>query len=201
MAGHQQGALELVDQPFLQPDDRFDVEVVGRLVEQQDIGVDGQDPGQGDAHLPAAAEGFDRPVEIVVREAETGEHRLGPGIEVIAAAMLEDLDDVAVALQQVGQFRHRPSARSSPPPSPASARPSLDDLAGCRHDLGEYGPAGHLADILGEIADDGLLGAGLISPRSTSSSPVIRRKIVVLPAPFGPTRPVRVSGRICRLAS
>src|SRR6266567_2796721 len=43
--------------------------------------------------------------------------------------------------------------------------------------------------------------AQVISPASTSSSPVMIRNIVVFPAPFGPTRPVRLPGRIWKLAS
>jgi len=104
VAGHQQGAVEVACQPFLEPDDRLEVEVVGRLVEQQDVGVDRQDPGQGDPHLPAAGEVLHRPVEILRGETEAGQHRLGPGVEIVAAAVFEDLDDVAVAFEQLGHL-------------------------------------------------------------------------------------------------
>ncbi len=109
MAGHQQRPLELAGQPLFQPDDRLDIQMVGRLVEQQHIGVEGQDPGQGDAHLPAAAERLDRPVIGVRADAEAGEDRLGAGFQVVAAAMLELLLGIAVALQQGGHgvVRHR----------------------------------------------------------------------------------------------
>jgi hypothetical protein len=39
-----------------QPDDRFHVKMVGRLVKQENIRIEGQDLGQFDAHFPAAAE-------------------------------------------------------------------------------------------------------------------------------------------------
>ncbi len=40
------------------------------------------------------------------------------------------------------------------------------------------------------------LRALVISPLSNSSSPMMRRKMLVLPAPLGPTRPLRLPGRI-----
>src|ERR1035437_9410060 len=46
-----------------------------------------------------------------------------------------------------------------------------------------------------------VLLALVMSPLSTSSSPVMMRKSEVLPAPLGPTRPLRLPGRIWRLAS
>ena len=46
------------------------VEVVGRLVEDEDLGVGEEEAREADAHLPAAAEGGARPVELRVREAE-----------------------------------------------------------------------------------------------------------------------------------
>ncbi len=41
VAGHQQGAFKFAAQPFLKPEDRFDIEVVGRFVEEQNVRVDG----------------------------------------------------------------------------------------------------------------------------------------------------------------
>ena len=43
-------------QPAFQPERRFEVEVVGRLVEQEQIGFQEQHPGQGDPHAPSAGE-------------------------------------------------------------------------------------------------------------------------------------------------
>ncbi len=103
MAGHEQRALEFAGQPVFQPDDRLHVQMVGGLVQQQHIGVEGQDLGQGDAHLPAAAEGFHRAVVVVRADAEAGEHGLGPDFQVVAAAVLELL------------HAHRRSARAAPP--------------------------------------------------------------------------------------
>ena len=52
---HQRGAGE-AREPGLQPQRRFQVEVVGRLVEQQQVGVGEQRGGERHAHAPAAGE-------------------------------------------------------------------------------------------------------------------------------------------------
>ena len=61
MGDHQHGPcifLEVVFQPF----DRFRVEVVGRLVKQQDVGLLDQQAGEGDATLLAARQVANLPV-------------------------------------------------------------------------------------------------------------------------------------------
>ncbi len=159
MTGHQQGALEIVHQPFFQPDNGFDVEVVGRLVEEEHIRVDGEDAGQGDAHLPAAAKGLDRKMPAVAADAQPGQHRLGTVFQVVAAPVLELFGGVAVAFQQGGEFIvlhggghggfHFPNLLAQG-----------GDFPGCGHDLGQGRTTGHLAHLLGKIADDCPLGAG-----------------------------------------
>ena len=49
---------------LLEPVARLEIEVVGRLVEQQQVGLAQQQLGQRDAHLPAAGEGLGRPLEV-----------------------------------------------------------------------------------------------------------------------------------------
>ncbi len=148
--------LELAGQPLLQPDDRLDVKMVGRLVEEEHVGVDGEDFRQGDAHLPAAAERFHRAAIGVRADAETGQHRLGAGLEIVAAAMLELLVGIAVAGQQVGHgvIRHRLAHGGL---HGAEFHPQRHGAGGGRHHLFQGRAAGHLADILGEVADDRIL--------------------------------------------
>ena len=67
--GHD-GARVLLEEP-LQPEHRFRVEVVGRLVEQEQVGVTEQQPTQRDAALLAAREGADIGI---VRRAAQGVH-------------------------------------------------------------------------------------------------------------------------------
>ncbi len=51
--GNDQRRAGKARQPTFQPHRRFQVEVVGRLVQQQQVGVGEQRRGQGDAHSPA----------------------------------------------------------------------------------------------------------------------------------------------------
>ena len=64
-------------QPFLEPDDRVQVEVVGRFVEQHQVGRRHQRLRQGQPHLPAAREARNRIVELRGLEAQAEQQRLG----------------------------------------------------------------------------------------------------------------------------
>jgi hypothetical protein len=70
-----------VAQVLLEPQDRLEVEVVGRLVEQQRVGPHQQDAGQRDPHLPPAGQLADVVVHDLLGEAETGEDLARPGVE------------------------------------------------------------------------------------------------------------------------
>ncbi|OPZ57390.1 MAG: hypothetical protein BWY87_01642 [Deltaproteobacteria bacterium ADurb.Bin510] len=157
VAGHEQRALVFGREPVLEPDDRLDVQVVGGLVEQQHVGVERQDLSQRDAHLPAAAEGFDR--SVVVGNAQAGQHDPGAVFEVVAAAVLELGLSLAVALQQLGHLvvAHGLGHAVFHAADLLAQGRNLDRSA---HDLGQRRTAGHIADILAEVADHGLLGLG-----------------------------------------
>ena len=55
-------------QPRFQPQRALEIEVIGRLVEQQNIGLGKQGRGERHAHAPAAGKFRHRPREIVVGE-------------------------------------------------------------------------------------------------------------------------------------
>ena len=57
-------------QMLLEPDRGLEVEMVGGLVEQQEVGLEEQHAGQRHAHPPAAGEGVERPVLLLVVEAQ-----------------------------------------------------------------------------------------------------------------------------------
>ena len=84
---------------LLEPDDRFDVEVVGRLVHQQHVGPAEQHARQRDAHLPAAGERADVAIDLVVLEAEAVQHLARLRLERVAAEVLVLLLHLAEALQ------------------------------------------------------------------------------------------------------
>ena len=52
----QQHRAGVAAEVIFEPQARFQVEVIGRLVEQQQIGLDEQERGERDAHAPAAGE-------------------------------------------------------------------------------------------------------------------------------------------------
>lgn len=52
--GYERAAI--VGKPVFQPFHAFRIEVVGRFVEEQDVGARKQQRGQRDAHFPAAGE-------------------------------------------------------------------------------------------------------------------------------------------------
>ena len=69
----QQHGVRIARDVVLQPQRAFEVEIVGRLVEQQKVGLGKQHRGQRHAHAPAAGEGRGRPLLRVGVEAEAGE--------------------------------------------------------------------------------------------------------------------------------
>ena len=85
--GHQQRAGIGLEE-LLQPDDGFDIQVVGRLVHQQHVGPAQQHARQRDAHLPAARERADVAIDLVVLEAQAVQHFAGLRLERVAAEML-----------------------------------------------------------------------------------------------------------------
>ena len=74
---HQQNAAGIARQILFQPDDGFEVEVVGRLVEQQQIGAVHQRARQIEAHAPAAGEAAHRAFQRVGLEAQSAQQLRG----------------------------------------------------------------------------------------------------------------------------
>ena len=89
-------------EPLLQPFERGDVEVVGGLVEQQQVGVARERASQRGTGELAAREGVERTVEVALVEAQPahGGHRpLAPGV---AARVLEPGLGAGVAVERAG---------------------------------------------------------------------------------------------------
>ena len=70
---YHQGGAGKAGEPGFQPQRGFEVEMVGRFVEQQQIRVGEQRGGQGDAHAPAAGKFLHRALLGGFVEAEAGE--------------------------------------------------------------------------------------------------------------------------------
>jgi hypothetical protein len=83
-------------QVLLEPQQRLEVEVVGRLVEHQQVGFLRQQPRQVRTHHPAARQLARRPIELLGLEAEPGEDLLGLGLDHVAVLLVEALVHVVV---------------------------------------------------------------------------------------------------------
>ena len=82
---NQQHGAAVIAQVLLQPLDGFDVEVVGRLVEQKNRGTAQQQLGQLDAHAPAARKLARRTAEVLALETQPQERLLDVGVARLAA--------------------------------------------------------------------------------------------------------------------
>ncbi len=76
----------VVHEEILEPHHRFEIEVVRRFVEQQQVGLREEERGERDAHLPAAREAVERALLHLFVEAEAeqdlrGAHRGGIGVD------------------------------------------------------------------------------------------------------------------------
>ena len=105
-------------QELLQPGQAVEVEVVGRLVEQQDRRPREQDAGQQRARRLAARQRAERRVERHVGDAERGARAVELGLERPAAERAEALLRLAVGGQRrrVGEQRFEPLELAVQPP-------------------------------------------------------------------------------------
>ena len=93
-------------QPFFQPDDRIEIEVVSRFIEQQQIGTTNQRLREVQAHTPTAGKVADRAFKLLITEPQPvqqagGARTDGPGINGIQFTV-HRCDGVAV-IALVGQ--------------------------------------------------------------------------------------------------
>ena len=182
MADDQRRAGE-AGQPALQPQGGFQVQVVGGLVQQQQVGGGEQRGGQRDAHAPAAGKFVHRAGLSRFIEAQPGEDGGGAGGCGLGADGDQPLVDFRQA-HRVGAFPPRPAAPGVPgrlaAPCPAGWRRRTALPA-------SPWPAGRATE-------------NRMLPPSSESSPAMARSRVDLPAPLRPTRPMRRPGSTVRSA-
>ena len=139
-----------------EPDDRLDVEMVGRLVHQQDVGPAEQHARHRDAHLPAARERADVAVDPLVVEAEAVQHLARLRLEAVAAEVLvfllhfAEAREDAVHVAGLRRVAHRVLQRLELVMQIAEAPAAGDGFV-------EHRAARHLLDVLAEVADGQLL--------------------------------------------
>ena len=185
---HRPGVLG--EEP-LEPGDGLGVEVVGRLVEQQQVGRREQEPAQRD---PAALAARERRDLGVARRAAQGVHGgVERAVEVPGVGAVDPVLHLALLLEERRHLvvGHRLGEARRDLLEPLQQVALLGDavLDVPAHVLGriELG-------LLGQEAD----GCARREPRlaeEVSSRPAMMRRSVDLPAPFGPRTPILAPGR------
>ena len=161
VVAHQHHGFGRLGEKLLKPLYAFDVEVVGRLVEQEHVGLLQENLGELDAHAPATGELARGAVEVAALEAQTGEGALEGGFVVVAAehhvaVVLESelLDQLGIALALVvGAVGH---LLLQPLDALFHAGGVDEGFAGLFDDGGVVGEFHHL----GQIAYGGVVGDG-----------------------------------------
>ena len=145
-------------QVLLEPGDGVDVEVVGGLVEHQQVGPGEQQAGQGDPHPPAARELLDGAGGVVVVEARGRRGRAAPRRRARSRP--------AARSGSGPRRRRRAACRASGPSASArrwarSLEPvgELGDVPGAGEHLVEDGAVLGGVQLLGQVADAQVLGA------------------------------------------
>ncbi len=165
--------MGIVVQIAFQPQRPFEVEIVGRLVQQQHSRAPRTAPRQRHPHPPAAREGRTGLQHFLRREAQALEDRRGPGLGRPGVDIGQpglDLGDAGRIMGGLGlkpsgwRVRYRRPARCREARSPRTAPPAPP------HRCGRGRAAGS-------------------RPHPAPVSPRISRNSVVLPAPLRPTRP------------
>ena len=100
VVGDEKHGAVVAREELLEPTDAFEVEVVGRLVEKQQVRVAQQQLGEGDAHLPAAREVTGGLVEVLHGKAEACQDLPCARLQLVSAEPLEAVLRRAVALEQ-----------------------------------------------------------------------------------------------------
>ena len=81
VVGNDQQAARVTRQVILEPEQRLEIEVVGRLVEDKQGGLGDEQAGEMGAHDPATGERLGELVGVTLLEAEAGEDLFGVGLE------------------------------------------------------------------------------------------------------------------------
>ena len=142
----------IVGKILLQPVARFQIQVIGGLIEQQQVGFFEQQFGECDAHLPAAGKFLGAFVPLLVREAEAGKHGAHLRFDGVAVAIAEfavQLMEAIGHLRVLGaggiQFAHLVRELSH-------LHFHLLQGGEDRHAFGEHAAAGKREAVLREVA-------------------------------------------------
>eukprot|EP00968_Pinguiococcus_pyrenoidosus_P009741 scaffold754_cov248-Pinguiococcus_pyrenoidosus.AAC.57 len=90
---HDEQGVRVADEVVLEPDHGLEIQVVGRLVQQEDVRLDKQGGRQRDTHAPASAERTGRAIRLLLCELQAGEDHARAGFGVACADGLQSRVD------------------------------------------------------------------------------------------------------------
>ena len=168
-------------EPVLEPEDRVEVEVVGRLVEQQQVGRAHQRLREVQPHAPAAGKARHRVVHLLVREAEPMQQLFGARARRVRVGVRQ----LGVAALRCGGRRWRSPRRRARAPAGA---------AWCRRRSRIRAPGGRGPASPAPRARRASVRGNPTSPWSACSSPRSSANRLDLPEPLAPIRPILSPG-------
>ena len=138
VADDEHGAVVVGDKAA-QPLDALEIQVVGGLVEQQQVGVAQEELGERDTHLPAAGELGARALKVGDLKAQAGQDLAGVALELVAAQMLKAVLDLAVLVKECVDVLALLGKLGDLGLQLVGALAHAADFLGGGHDLGEDG--------------------------------------------------------------
>ena len=138
VADDEDGAVVVRDKAA-QPLDAFEVQVVSRLVQKQQVGVAQEELGECDAHLPAARELGARALKVGDLKAQAGQDFAGVALELVAAQVLKAVLDLAVLVEECVDILPLFGELGDLGLQLVGALPHAADFLGSGHDLGKDG--------------------------------------------------------------
>ena len=181
----------IIGQVLLQPVARFQIQVIGRLVEQQQVRLFEQQLGQRDAHLPAARKFFGAPVPFRVRKPKPREHRSNLRLDGISIARAKFAIQLMKTIGHLRVFRARGIELRHLVRQVFHLLLHFAQRSEHRHALGENAAAGKREPVLRQVAgaDAARDAEAAVFERFECRARILSS--VVLPVPLAPTRPAR----------
>ncbi len=155
---NQHQGVRIIVQIFFQPVARFEIEMVRRLVQQQQVWFLQQQLGQRQPHLPAAGEFVRLPLPVFFAKAKPLQHASYLGFNRVAVAGAEFVLQTVIAVGDLGIFRALMVEFGDLVRKRLQFALHGVEVAEHRHALGKHGAAGKREAILRKISGGRALG-------------------------------------------